>query len=495
MTNDGPVFLKQAVTSTGGLRDRVIAEYHELLTSDKTLGSSVFEQLHSAMRTNRLVYGDRPISVALRPHFLERFQFQVHTAGAELIAGALEKIAAAAVQSPALMTQLGLTDAEQRLALVDPGFTRAAVTTRLDGFVHGEEIKFVEYNAENPSSLSDQEGLNRVLFELRAMSSLAQRYSLHQFSPVATLLASLLLTYREWNGKGVPNIAIVDWKDLPTSNEFILLQNHFAAQGVRTIICSPDELEYDRGRLRCGGFEIDLVYKRIIIHEFLAQYDETHPLVRAYVNHDVCLVNPFRCKIMHKKTSFELLTDDACEAWFTSQERAAISRCIPWTRQMADRRTTYSRRSIELIDFVRQNRSRLVLKPNDDYGGHGVYLGPQLDERAWDNAITTALSSDYVVQEVVDLFPEEFPIFNQTDWKLQPMFVDTNPFLFSGKVCGAMVRLSNSPIVNVTSGGGEAGFFVIKGQAARSTKSGAATPRSLKRSSRKSSAMGIKSFL
>jgi hypothetical protein len=147
MTNDGPVFLKQAVTSTGGLRDRVIAEYHELLTSDKTLGSSVFEQLHSAMRTNRLVYGDRPISVALRPHFLERFQFRVHTAGAELIAGALEKIAAAAVQSPALMTQLGLTDAEQRLALVDPGFTRAAVTTRLDGFVHGEEIKFVEYNA------------------------------------------------------------------------------------------------------------------------------------------------------------------------------------------------------------------------------------------------------------------------------------------------------------------------------------------------------------
>jgi hypothetical protein len=41
------------------------------------------------------------------------------------------------------------------------------------------------------------------------------------------------------------------------------------------------------------------------------------------------------------------------------------------------------------------------------------------------------------------------------------MFVDTNPFLFSGKVCGAMVRLSNSPVVNVTSGGGETGFFVI----------------------------------
>jgi hypothetical protein len=463
MVNKRARSLKQAARNSGTLRERAIAQYHELLTGDKTLAPRVFEKLRDAMRENRLTYGDRPISMALRPHFLERSQFDVHTAAAELIASALEKVAAAAVQSPALMTQLGLTDAEQKLALVDPGFARAAVTTRLDGFVHGEEIKFVEYNAENPSSLSDQEGLNRLLFELPAMSALARRYCLQQFSPVERLLETLLAIYREWNGKGVPNIAIVDWKNLPTSNEFILLRNHFAAHGVRTVICSPDELEYNRSRLRCGGFEIDLVYKRIIIHEFLARYDETHPLVRAYVNHDVCLVNPFRCKIMHKKASFELLTDEAYRSWFTSKERVAIARSVPWTRRMAHRRTTYHDQSVELIDFVRQNRTRLVLKPNDDYGGHGVFFGPHLDKRVWDNAITTALSSDYVVQEAVELSPEQFPIFNQTEWKLQPMFVDTNPFLFSGKVCGAMVRLANSPIVNVTSGGGETGFFVIEG--------------------------------
>lgn len=462
MTNDSATVLRKTVPNTGSLRERAIAQYHQLLLSDKTLAPAVFKKLHDMMRTNRLVYGDRPISLALRPHLLERAQFENQKAVAESIASALEKIAAAAVQSPALMTQLGLTHAEQKVALINPGFTRAAVTTRLDGFIHGQEIKFVEYNAENPSSLSDQEGLNRVLFELPAMSILARRYRLRQFLPVERLLATLLAVYREWNGNGVPNIAIVDWKNLPTANEFILLRNHFAACGVRTIICSPDELEYNRARLRCGDFEIDLVYKRVVIHEFLAQYDETHPLVRACMNRRVCLVNPFRCKIMHKKASFELLTDEAYGSWFTSKERAAIARSIPWTRRMADRRTTYHRHSIELVDFVRRNRARLVLKPNDDYGGHGIYFGPHLDERAWDNAIAAALSSDYVVQGAVDLSPEQFPIFNQTEWKLQPMFVDTNPFLFSGKVCGAMVRLANSPIVNVTSGGGETGFFVIE---------------------------------
>jgi hypothetical protein len=404
MTNNGAALLKKATTNTASLRERAIAQYHDLLFRDETLAPHVFEKLHNAMRANRLVYGDRPISVALRPHLLDRSQFEAHRVVAELIVRALEKIASMAVQFPGLMTKLGLTDAEQKVALIDPGFACAAVTTRLDGFVHGQEIKFVEYNAENPSSLSDQEGLNRVLFELPAMSILAQRYRLQQFSPVERLLATLLAVYREWSGSAVPNIAIVDWKNLPTANEFILLRDHFAARGVRTIICSPDELEYNRGRLRCGDFEIDLVYKRIIIHEFLARYDETHPLVRAYLNRDVCLVNPFRCKIMHKKTSFELLTDDVYESWFTADERQAIRRSIPWTRRMADRLTTYYGDSIELIDFVRQNRTRLVLKPNDDYGGHGVYFGPQLDERAWDNAIATALSSDYVVQEAVD-FP------------------------------------------------------------------------------------------
>ena len=85
-----------------------------------------------------------------------------------------------------------------------------------------------------------------------------------------------------------------------------------------------------------------------------------------------------------------------------------------------------------------------------------------MDEREWDNAIQTALSADYIVQDALDLHPELFPIFSETDWKLQPMFVDTNPFLFAGKSAARWFVYPVSPIVNVTSGGGETGFFVIE---------------------------------
>ena len=374
----------------------------------------------------------------------------------------MEKMTAAALQSPVLMRELGLSDAEISLALVDPGLSFAAITTRMDSFVHQDQIKFVEYNAENPSSLSDQEGLNQLLFDLPVMTAFAKRYRLRQFSPVERLLETLLASYSEWGGIGAPNIAIFDWENLPTSNEFVLLRDHFAAHGVRTIICSPDDLDYRQGgKLRCGDFHIDLVYKRVLIHEFLGRYDDKHPLIRAYVNHDVCLVNPFRCKIAHKKASFEMLTDEEHQPWFTNDENEAILRCVPWTRRVSDRRTTRQGRRVDLLEFIRKNRKDLVLKPNDDYGGHGVYLGPHLDDRVWNDAIATALAGDYVVQDAVELQPEHFPVFGESDWKLQPMFVDTNPFLFRGTACGAMVRLSTSPIVNVTSGGGETGFFVI----------------------------------
>jgi hypothetical protein len=92
MTNNGAALLKKTTINTASLRERAIAQYHELLLCDETLAPRVFEKLHDAMRVNRLTYGDRPISVALRPHLLERSQFEAHKVGAELIARRMESM-------------------------------------------------------------------------------------------------------------------------------------------------------------------------------------------------------------------------------------------------------------------------------------------------------------------------------------------------------------------------------------------------------------------
>src|SRR5207237_1029732 len=202
----------------------------------------------------------------------------------------------------------------------------------------------------------------------------------------------------------------------------VLLRDFFAGRGVPTVICAPDELEYSNGKLRRGDFRVDLVYKRVIIHELLSRADDSHPLLRAYSNGDVCVVNPFRCKVLHKKAAFELLTDEARADWFDAEEREVIRDCVPWTRRVRERRTTYRGRGIDLVNFVRENRALFVLKPNDDYGGHGILLGNRAGEGEWDEMIEKALAGDYVVQEVIELSTEEFPIFDDERWALQPMY-------------------------------------------------------------------------
>ena len=445
------------------MRDEAIAEYHRLLEADESLTPELLARLKALMRAAGMLYGEREIGVALRPHLLTRAQYARLARSSELVASAFEKLAAAFAAEPSLMDEVGMTGRERSYAELDPGYAYPAVTTRLDAFVHHDEVRFVEYNAENPSSLTDQSGLNQIMFEVPALARFGERYRLRQFDPAAALLASLLETFREWGGtREAPHVAVVDWANLPTAHEFALLRNHFVSRGVPTVICAPDELEYSGGRLRRGDFRIDLVYKRVIMHELLARCDDSHPLLRAYRDGRVCLVNSFRCKPLHKKAAFELLTDDGRDFRFAPAEREAIRACVPWTRRVSERRTTRDGRAVDLLPYVRANRGSLVLKPNDDYGGHGLVLGPRANESEWDDAVAVALQADYVVQDALELRREEFPVFDERRWALRPMYVDTNPFLFRGRVEGAMVRLSGSPVVNVTSGGGETGFFVIE---------------------------------
>jgi hypothetical protein len=446
------------------VREEAIAAYHRLLSEDKSIGRELFSRLRREMMERSLSYGERPLGVSLRPHFLTEGQYRRLKLFSETVAGAFEKVATALVENPSLMERVRLRESERRFALVDPGFPLAGITTRLDAFVNGDQIKYVEYNAENPSSLPDQPGLNRILYGVHALRTFAERYSLREFDPVEALCQSLASTYIEWRGshREAPRVAILDWANLPTESEFIYLRDYFVKRGLPTVIATPEELEYDGERLRAGEFKIDLVYKRVVIHELLERVEDIHPLLRAYSDGNVCLVNPFRCKIMHKKAAFELLTDEAFASWFSAAEMEVIKQSVPWTRRVSERKTQHLGRTVELVEHVRRNRAAFILKPNDDYGGRGIFFGRGLSASEWDEALSSALADgDYIVQEALQLETELFPVFDQERWSLEQMYVDTNPFIFRGRMEGAMVRLSDSPIVNVTSGGGETGFFVI----------------------------------
>ena len=442
-----------------------VALYHDLLADDE-LAQSSLTLLDQGLERAKLIFGGRRLSPYLRPHFVTEDDFTQVRRVCETVWSAIEKVKDAAVADASLLNELGLTEIERELAQIDPGYRAVSPTARLDSFLTDEAYSFVELNGESPAGIAYADAAFEIFESLPVMQRFAETYTLRRLEGRPLMLKLLLDCYEEFLGRQperAPHIAIVDLKGLPTQKEFELFREYFESQGCPSIIASPDELEFRDGRLRVGDFDIDIVYKRLLVNEYLPIMKQQPALLDAYRAGAMCMVNSFRSKIIHKKALFAVLTDARYSALFTADERAMITGHIPWTRRVRAGESDYYGEEIDLLEFIDSRRERLVLKPNDDYGGHGIYIGWNTDEISWDEAIRHALANgDYLAQERVPTAREVFPALT-SDGKIAfaEQLVDLDPLLFNGKVGSAFTRLSSNELANVTSGGGMVPTFVI----------------------------------
>lgn len=442
--------------------------YHRLL-EDADVAESSRRMLDDGLERAKLIFGGRRLSPYLRPHFVTADDFARVKSVCETVWGAIQKVKDAAVADARLLDELGLTDVERELVGIDPGYAEVSPTSRLDSFLTDESFSFVELNGESPAGIAYGDAAYEIFASLPVMRRFGEKYELRRFHGRPLMLKALLDAHREFLGREPerkPTIAIVDFKGLPTQKEFELFREYFEGEGYPSIIASPDELEFTNGRLRRADFEIDIVYKRVLVNEYLPVMKDQPALVDAYRARAVCMVNSFRSKLIHKKALFAVLTDERHSGLFSEEERETIARHVPWTRRVVEGATEKGGETVDLLSFVRRERERLVLKPNDDYGGHGIYIGWNCDPSAWDDAIQDALSNgDYLVQERVRTARETFPaLMEDGSVEFAEQLVDLDPLLFNGRVGSAFTRLSSTELANVSSGGGMVPTFVIDGK-------------------------------
>jgi len=439
--------------------------WHALLRPDVELSPKFCADLNARMRAEKLKFGDRVHCPFLRPFFLTTEDDRWVRAVTEAIAAIAERVVKQSLADPALLAQAALTPDEERLARISPGYGRSSTASRLDAFLLPDSLQFAEYNAESPAGPGYAETLAEVFLSLPVMKRFEETYRVHKYDTMKMLLEALLASYREWGGPASPLvIAIVDWREVPTWSEFEILQARFQHEGVPTIISDPRDLEFDGCNLKAQGRKIDLLYRRVLINDILARPAECKALVDAYASGSVCMANALSCKIPHKKAFFAVLTDDRNAALFSHSERELIRRHIPWTRLLVDGKTSRDGEDFSLLEYVRSRREHFVLKPNDEYGGTGVTLGWENNEREWEAAISSALADKeraWVVQERITVRREIFPMQTANGVEMRDMLVDLAPYLFRGKMAGFLTRLSSTGLANVTSGGGQVPAMVV----------------------------------
>lgn len=448
------------------LLSEAVAYYHSLL-EDAALAAASYKTLHDGLEHNRLIFGGRPLSPYLRPHFITEADWRRIQATCETIWSALQKVKDAAVQDDAILDELGVTEVEKELVKIDPGYKQVSPTARLDSFLTDDSYSYVELNGESPAGIAFADSATEIFKTLPVMQRFAERYDVAGLEGSSKMLDVLLACWDEFCGGKAdrkPLIAIVDLKDLPTIKEFELFRDYFESRGYDAIICSPQDLEFTNGKLYFGGVQIDVIYKRLLVNEYLPIMEEFPALLDAYRAGAVCMVNSFRGKLVHKKAIFAVLTNERYAHLFNQTELEAIAAHVPWTRKFRQEQTVNHGVEIDLVEWTRENSSKLVLKPNDDYGGHGIYIGWNSTLSEWDTAIEAALADgDYLVQERVKTAKETFPMLfdDLGKWGMIEQLVDLDPLLFNGVVGSAFTRLSSNELANVTAGGGMVPTFII----------------------------------
>jgi glutathionylspermidine synthase len=442
-----------------------IESYHELLTYD--LASDSQEKLDDQQQRRGITFGGRPLCSVLRPRFMTSEQYRFLQTRVGLLLHAFDKIYRRALEDEAFRQQFGLLDWEEELVRHDSGFRAPSPTSRVDTFfVQGRGgLRLTEYNAETPASPAYNDVLAEVFYGLPVMREFLRQYEVRYAPARHSVLNALVDAYQQWAGRrNAPRIAILDWEEVPSYSEFVMFADYFKSQGLECVIADPREVEYRNGRLMVGDFHITLIYKRVLISELVARGGLDQPVIRAVRDGAVCMVNPFRCKILHKKASLAVLSDERNADFFSDAELEAIEAHIPWTCRVEERNASYHGQRIDLLPFILEHREKLVLKPNDEYGGKGIVLGWETDTSTWTEAIRIALSEPYIVQERVAIPSEPFPSMIDGNVILIDRMLDTNPFVFYGNYMdGCLSRLSTEALLNVSAGSGSAvATFVVE---------------------------------
>lgn len=436
--------------------NEAISRYQDLLTD--SMAAATQEQLDDQQRRRGLFFGNRPLCTVLRPRFLTPSQHQLLQTEVNKLLKAFARVQRLAAHQPTFRKQFGMLEWEERLLEWETGLACDYPTSRLDSFyVSDTELKFTEFNAETPAAAAYGDALVDVFLGLPAMAEFERKYSVRPVPTRPGVLHALLQSYWHWLGLrfAKPKIVILDWKEVPTYSEFVLFRDYFRQQGLDCVIADPREVEFRNGKLWAEGMAVDLIYKRVLLSELVERGGLDTPALKAVRAGAACMVNSPRAKILYKKASFAVLSDERNTSIFEKDELQSIADHIPWTRYVEERKTKYRGSTIDLTNWMMSNRDKLVLKPNDDYGGKGIVLGWKASEAEWHEAIKTALKTPYVVQERVRLPKESFPSFIDGKAVFEDRLVDTNPYGVHGQYMeGCLTRISTEDLVNVTAGGG-----------------------------------------
>src|SRR6266508_3583371 len=216
------------------------------------------------------------------------------------------------------------------------------------------------------------------------------------------------------------------------------------------------------GRLRAGDRTVDAVM-RMFIPRALPAGDGLAALRTALGTGAVRMYLPTATWLLGNKSIYAWLWDDL--ELMRPADAEVVRRHVPRT-EVADARA---------VERALDDQQRLVLKPSDDYGGHGVVIGPDVTPAAWREALRKAVAeSGHVLQQHIaaDRLRMQFLDLETDEVRDADVSFCVATYLFGERAAGAYTRFSPpgaGGVVNLHLGALTSGLLLVDDHAVAST--------------------------
>jgi hypothetical protein len=447
--------LREATSFYDGLLEgEVLRRTHELLLQ-RTL-------------KERVTYGGRSLYQVLRPRFVTPQQLEAYQRATLAVRRGVEAVYRHACRDADFRRELCIQEWEELLMPIDAESRMPAVIGRLDGFIDPEGVlRFMEYNPA-PGGYLLMSLLNEAFAATPVLEAFSRRYDIAFPRVAPNIIDALKFNHARMGREGMPQLALFGPAGPDDVDEEELLQAYLLERGVNfQIVTSEDEWTYRDGRLYVRDFRVDVVtfISGIGYGGLVVGCGPEHPVMRALAEGAAYFMNGlFQLCVLNSKVLFAALSTPTHAHLFEPDVREALARHIPWTRLVREGTTSHGGRDVDLLPFVSANRERFVLKPATGYGGTGVVLGWLADSDTWNTTLKQALDTPWVVQERIVTEPETYPLLGE-DGQLrhEARYTDLNPYLWNDtRQEGCFVRVSPTPMMNLTQGGSLATLAVVR---------------------------------
>lgn len=367
----------------------------------------------------------------------------------------LSKVIARYLDDPAYRAVFNFPPEVERLITLPCDYSEMLPLARFDLFLNEEDrrFKFCEFNTDGSGAMSRDLEIGRALQLGDTCKEFSTHHSVSQFELFDSWVEAFMESYRECPyAVKRPCIAVTDFRESGVFSDFNRFIEAFQRAGYPARFVDVREFSFDGEHLidPSDGTVIDAVYRRAVTSEMIRHPGECDAFIDAVAARKVCVIGHFRTTVVHSKVVSIALFDDRTRAFLTDEECAFIDEHVPRTYRL--------RRDAGIdIDAVKADRCAWIIKPEDDYGAHGVYPGIGLSQKAWEEVVERKLDAGYVVQEyylphevdlVVAALPEDGNPCNVEAWQSMPGL-----YTYNGVLSGLYCRDGQGGVIALDHGG------------------------------------------